>query len=610
MTRKNKITIYTIVIAAVLFTLSLVSRQNQALVLILSVLAYLTVGYDVILLAVKKLLKGRAMDENFLMSIASVGAMLTGELHEGIFVMLFYKVGVLFENIAVERSRRSITALLEKMPERVTVLKDGAECVLAPEEVQIGDLVLVRPGERVAVDGVIVDGYAAMDTSAITGESAARVYGTDDEVVSGFVSLNGTVQLRATKAFYDSTICKILEMVENATMKKAKAEHFITKFAKVYTPMVVALAALIAVVPSAIGGFTHISMWLHRAFVFLVVSCPCALVISVPLGFFGGIGKASRYGILIKGSNYIELLSRVQTFAFDKTGTLTSGDFSVRRVVTNGMREEALLQLAGGIEKHSAHKLATAIAQYAPDKEMKLEAFEEISGLGVRAVLDGKEILCGSRKLLELRGVTQLPELTAATSVYIAVDGVCAGRIELEDTVRENAKDVFLALRKCGVKRIALLTGDHAENARKLQKDLGIDLLEAGLMPADKVEKIEHYLPDGVVAFVGDGINDAPVLGRADVGIAMGLAGSDVAIEAADVVLLDDSLRGAAEAVKISRQTMRIVKQNIVFAIGVKVLVLILGGFGYAGMWEAVFADVGVSVIAILNSMRLMITKR
>ena len=609
MTRKNKITVYRIGVSALMFVLSLLVGQNRILFWIFSCLAYLVAGYDVVMTALRKLLKGRALDENFLMSIASIGAMFTGEVHEGIFVMLFYKVGVLFENVAVARSRRSITALLEKMPDSVTVLRDGKEVVVEPDEVQIGDEIIVKPGEKVAIDGEIIEGFAAMDTSAITGESAPREYGAGDEVISGFVNLNGSIKFRANKVFSDSTICKILEMVENATMKKAKTEHFITKFAKVYTPIVVALAALIAIVPLCIGGFSQASLWLHRAFVFLVVSCPCALVISVPLGFFGGIGKASRYGILIKGSNYIELLSRVQTFAFDKTGTLTSGKFSVRNVLTNGLEESELLRLAGSVEKCSAHKLALALAQYACS-DIAIENFEEISGLGVSAVVDGKTILCGSRKLMELHGVAALPEKSTATCVYVALENVFAGRIELEDTLRENAEQMIAALRESGVKRITVLTGDHAENAKETLQRLGVDAIEAGLLPTDKVEKIEGYLPDGVVAFVGDGINDAPVLGRADVGIAMGAMGSDVAIEAADVVLLDDTLCGVSDVVKISKQTMRIVKQNIVFAIGVKFIVLILGAIGIAGMWEAVFADVGVSVIAILNSMRLILAKR
>ncbi len=610
MTKENKLIISRIVLSAALFATSFLLREYSFLALAVSVLSYLTVGYDVILSAIKKLLKGRALDENFLMSVASIGAILIGETHEGIFVMLFYKVGELFEHIAVERSRRSIGALLEKMPDSVTLLKDGKEVVCLPEDVLIGDIILVKAGERVAVDGVITEGYAAMDTSAITGEGAAREYTVGDEIVSGFVNLNGSLQFRATKTFSDSTICKILEMVENATMKKAKAEHFITKFAKVYTPIVVALAALIAIVPPHVSGFADAAIWLHRAFVFLVVSCPCALVISVPLGFFGGIGKASRCGVLIKGSNYIELMARVHTVTFDKTGTLTSGVFSVTNVLTNGIEKENLLRLAGGIEKHSAHKIASALAQYAPEEEMKLQEFEEISGLGIRAVSDGKILLCGSRRLMEQYNVELLPEKTSITSVYVSVDGVFLGRIELSDTVRKNAATVITALRKSGVKRIAMLTGDHAVHALEVKGQLGIDVVEAELMPADKVQQIEHYLTDGVVLFVGDGINDAPVLGRADVGIAMGAMGSDVAIEAADVVLLDDTLDGVAEAVNISRQTVRIVKQNIVFAIGVKVLVLILGAVGIAGMWEAVFADVGVSVIAILNSMRLMLANK
>lgn len=606
MTKENKIVVCRILIAAGLFVLSVIFGAYAFASLLLSVTAYVTVGYDVFITAVKKLMRGRALDESFLMCIASVGAMIIGELHEGIFVMLFYKVGELFERIAVERSRRSITALLEKMPSCVVVLRDGVECMLKPEEVLVGETVVLKPGDKAPLDGRITDGFALMDTSAITGESAPRSFGPGDEIVSGYINLNGSIKLCAEKEFYDSTVYKIMEMVESATMQKSKAEHFITKFAKVYTPIVVAFAALLALVPPLFSNFADFSVWLHRAFVFLVVSCPCALVISVPLSFFGGIGNASRKGILIKGSNYIELLSRVHTVAFDKTGTLTDGDFAVARVETNGFARELLLKLVAAVESHSTHKLAAPICAAAEYGCVQVERFEECAGLGVRAVADGREILCGCYRWMVDSGVKGLCAETSETSVYVAMDGAYAGRIILEDKPRENASAVFEALHKSGVKQICVLTGDHASNAQKLKTLLPIDALETGLLPADKVKCIERYLPAGVTCFVGDGINDAPVLGRADVGFAMGAMGSDVAIEAADVVLLNDDLAGVAEAVRISKKTVRIVKQNIIFAISVKLLVLALGAFGLAGMWEAVFADVGVSVIAILNAMRLL----
>ncbi len=606
MTKENKKVVLRIVISAALFALSLIFGKTAAVSLLLSIAAYVTVGYDVVITAVKKLLRGRALDESFLMCIASIGAMAIGELHEGIFVMLFYKVGELFEHIAVERSRRSITALLEKMPQSVTVMRGGEECILLPEEVVVGDTVVLKPGDKAAVDGRITEGFASMDTSAITGESAPRSFGPGDEIVSGYINLNGSIQLRAEKEFYDSTVYKIMEMVESATMKKSKAEHFITKFAKVYTPIVVALAALLAFLPPAFSGYADFSVWLHRAFVFLVVSCPCALVISVPLSFFGGIGNVSRKGILIKGSNYIELLSRVHTVAFDKTGTLTDGNFTVARVETNDFDRQLLLALAASVESHSAHKLAVPICAAVEHSHMQVEDFVEAAGLGVRARVDGKAVACGCRRWMVESGVEGLCADTNETSVYVAVDGVYAGRIILEDTPRENAKAVLTDLRKNGAERICVLTGDHASNAQRLKTLLPIDALEAGLLPGDKVNCIEDYLPAGVTCFVGDGINDAPVLGRADVGFAMGAMGSDVAIEAADVVLLNDDLAGVSEAVRISKKTVRIVKQNIIFAISVKLLVLVLGACGVAGMWEAVFADVGVSVIAILNAMRLL----
>jgi len=610
MTKKNKFTIIKIIVSALLFGLSFVFHAQPAVRFSVLLSAYVIAGYDVIILAMRKLFRGRALDENFLMSIASIGAICIGEIHEGIFVMLFYKVGELFENMAVARSRQSVTSLLEKMPNEVTLLRNGAEIVTEPDMLVPGDVILVRPGEKIAADGVITEGAAAMDTSAITGESAPREYGVGDEVFSGFVSMNGALQIRITKAFTDSTVYKILEMVESATAQKSKAEHFISKFAKIYTPIVVGLSAVIALIVPMFTGFSSMTTWLHRAFVFLVVSCPCALVISVPLGFFGGIAKASNYGILIKGSNYIERLAHMQTVAFDKTGTLTGGVFEISDVVTNGMTKTELLQIAAAVEKQSKHKLADAIVRSVGDVQVKLETFEELSGLGVRATVDGKTVLCGSRKFMVQQGVADLPEPCAETSVYVSTDGVFAGRIKLSDSVRSEAADTLKLLKQYGVKHIAVLTGDYSALAENMKATFGIDEVCSDLLPQDKVKKIEEYMANGVVAFVGDGINDAPVLARADIGIAMGAMGTDVAIEAADIVLLDDSVRGVADAIKISKQTMRIVKQNIIFAIGVKLAVLVLGAFGIAGMWEAVFADVGVSVIAILNSMRLILAKK
>ncbi len=606
MTRENKITIYKIAVAAILYVLSLLMKNG----LPVAVAAYIVVGYDVLYRALKKLLCGHAMDENFLMSIASVGAFCIGEVHEGIFVILFYKVGQLFEEMAVVRSRRSITALLEKMPEKVCVLRDGAEVVMEPDMVKVGDEIIIRPGERVAVDGVILDGFAAMDTASLTGESAPREYGIGDEVVSGFINLNGHVRVRATKIFEDSTAYKILELVENATLHKAKTENFITKFAAVYTPIVVALAAGIAILPPLFVGMDSFTVWLHRAFVFLVVSCPCALVISVPLGFFGGIGKASRSGILIKGSNYLEILSRVRAVAFDKTGTLTTGQFHIAKVETNGWEKDAFMQMVTTVEHNSKHALAVAICSGEDNSEKNVTEFEEISGLGIRAVYDGHAVLCGSRRFMENQEIRDLPKAVESTCVYVAVDGTYAGRILLEDTLRPEAICSVEALRKHGVQQIVLLTGDTADNAQKVEAALGLDAVYTELLPQDKVLKMGEYASKGAVAFVGDGINDAPVLASADIGIAMGAFGSDVAIETADVVLLKDSVCGVVDVLKISKQTMRIVKQNILFALTVKFLILLFGALGIAGMWAAVFADVGVSVLAILNAMRLMFTDK
>ena len=572
---------------------------------------YLVIGWDVLWRAVRNIAHGQVFDENFLMAIATVGALFIGEYAEAVFVMLFYQVGELFQSYAVGKSRQSIAELMEIRPDYANVERDGQVEQVDPDEVEVGETILIKAGERVPLDGVVLEGRSDLDTAALTGESLPREVQSGDDVISGCVNLTGLLKVRVTKAFEESTVSKILDLVENAGSKKARAENFITKFARYYTPAVVIAAVALAVLPPLIGAMTW-NESLHRALIFLVISCPCALVISVPLSFFGGIGGASKAGVLVKGGAYLEVLSRTQIVVFDKTGTLTKGVFNVTAIHPETCGEDQLLELAALAESWSEHPIARSLREaYAKDIDAgRVADVEERSGRGVRAVVDGTEIFVGNDKLMDDIGVSWHPCHRVGTTVHVASAGEYLGHIVISDEVKEDAARAVSDLKALGVARTVMLTGDAQAVGESVGKQLGLDEVHAQLLPADKVERVEELLAQktgkGCLAFVGDGINDAPVLSRADVGIAMGGLGSDAAIEAADVVLMDDKPSKIAVAIRIAQKTLVIVRQNIAFALGVKALVLVLGALGQANMWEAVFADVGVSVIAILNAMRAM----
>ena len=545
------------------------------------------------------------------MMVATVGAFGVQEFSEAVAVMLFYQVGELFQSYAVGKSRQSISAMMDICPEYANIEQNGVLTQVDPDDVEVGDIIVIKPGERIPLDGVVIEGESLVDTAALTGESVPRSAKAGDEIISGCVNGSGTLKVKVTKEFDDSTVAKILELVENASSKKAKVENFITKFAKYYTPVVTIGAVVLALVPPLVlgGGFAE---WIQRACIFLVISCPCALVISVPMGFFGGIGAASKVGVLVKGSNYLEAVAEMTTIVFDKTGTLTKGEFKVAQIQPQGMTETELLEIAALGEGYSTHPIANSIREaYGKTPDMKrTENANEIAGHGISITVDNKAVLIGNEKLMKKEGIAYTPCQSCGTVVYVACDGKFAGTLVISDTVKDGAKEAISAMKQVGVKKCVMLTGDRKEAAMEVAKELGIDEVHAELLPADKVAQVERLLREKPkkekLAFVGDGINDAPVLTRADIGIAMGSMGSDAAIEAADVVLMDDDVRKIASIVRISRKTLLIVKQNIVFALGVKAIVLLLGAFGAANMWEAVFADVGVSVIAILNSMRAL----
>ncbi|MBQ6176842.1 MAG: cadmium-translocating P-type ATPase [Bacteroidales bacterium] len=617
--------------------------------LLIYLIPYLIVGWETLTEAAEALVHGEALDENFLMAVATIGALAIGflpgaetQFPEAVFVMLFFQVGELFEGIAEGRSRKSIAHLMDIRPDTAHVERDGALVTVAPETVERGEVIVIQPGEKVPMDGVVLEGRSNLDTVALTGESVPRSIGPDDEVLSGCVNLSGVLRVRVTKAFGESTASKILDLVENAAERKSKSESFITKFAKVYTPIVVGLAVLLAIVPSLLTG--EWATWIYRALMFLVVSCPCALVISVPLTFFGGIGGASRKGILVKGANFLDTLSRVKTVVFDKTGTLTEGVFEVTAVHPELIDEKELLHLAAHVERHSTHPIAAALRLAYPDEQddCSVTDIRETAGHGVTAMVNGKRVAVGNEKLMGLEGAASHPCELKGTVIHVSIEGVYAGHIVISDRVKADAAEAVAALHRAGVRRTVMLTGDEADIAAAVATAVGVDTYHAGLLPADKVAHVEallgdrslsssedrslslskgrstgagqparHSRPDqespaGAVAFVGDGINDAPVLARADLGIAMGALGSDAAIEAADVVLMDDKPSKVAEAVRIARRTLRIARENMLFAIGVKVLVLLLAAFGLATLWMAVFADVGVTVLAVLNAMRAL----
>ena len=593
--------------------------------LLIYLIPYLIVGWETLTEAVEALAHGEALDENFLMTVATLGALAIGflpgaatQFPEAVFVMLFFQVGELFEGIAEGRSRKSIAHLMDIRPDTAHVERAGGLQTVSPEAVLPGETIVIQPGEKVPMDGIVLEGRSNLDTVALTGESVPRSIGPDDEILSGCVNLSGVLRVRVTKAFGESTAAKILDLVENAAEHKSRSESFITKFAKVYTPIVVGLAVLLAVVPSLVTG--EWATWIYRALMFLVVSCPCALVISVPLTFFGGIGGASRKGILVKGANFLDTLSRVKTVVFDKTGTLTEGVFEVTAVHPELIDEKELLHLAAHVERHSTHPIAAALRLAYPDEldDCSVTDIHETAGHGVTAMVNGKRVAVGNEKHMAREGAQSHPCELKGTVIHVSIDGVYAGHIVISDRVKADAAEAVAALHRAGVRRTVMLTGDEADIAAAVAAAVGVDTYHAGLLPADKVAHVEALLgdsrhsrldresPGGAVAFVGDGINDAPVLARADLGIAMGALGSDAAIEAADVVLMDDKPSKVAEAVRIARRTLRIARENMLFAIGIKVLVLLLAAFGLATLWMAVFADVGVTVLAVLNAMRAL----
>ena len=621
MNRKQKRMLWRILAAAALLLVLHFVPVQGALRFLLYMIPYAVVGYDILIKAVKGVKNRQPFDENFLMAVATVGAIALGDYAEGVAVMLFYQIGELFQSYAVGRSRQNISALMDIRPDYANIEGgDGELTQVDPDEVGVGSVIVVRPGEKVPIDGVIVEGHATLNTSALTGESLPREVQEGDEVISGCVNMSGLLRIRTTREFDESTVSKILELVENASSRKSAPENFITRFARVYTPAVcygaVALAVLPPVVRLAMGMEAQLGEWVLRALTFLVISCPCALVVSIPLSFFAGIGGASRDGVLVKGSNFLEALSRTKTVVFDKTGTMTRGVFAVSGVYPEGMSEAQLIELAALAESYSSHPISQSLKKaygQAIDAARVCDV-EEISGHGVTAKVDGRLVAAGNERLMARMGVEAKPCEGVGTVVHVAVDGAYAGCILIADQVKPGAKDAIAALHRVGVTRTVMLTGDRDAVARQVAAELGIDEVHSGLLPADKVTRVEGILAGKgrgeMVAFVGDGINDAPVLSRADVGIAMGALGSDAAIEAADVVLMDDDPRKIAAAIAIAKKCLRIVYQNIVFAIGVKAVCLVLGALGIAGMWAAIFADVGVMVIAVLNAIRAMRTPR
>ena len=603
-----------IIAAAVLLAAGYLIPAQGWVRLVVFLVPYAVIGWDILWKAVRNISHGQVFDENFLMALATVGAFFTGEFPEAVAVMLFYQIGELFQNYAVGKSRQSIASLMDIRPDYANLERDGKTEQVDPEEVAVGDVILVKPGEKIPLDGVVLEGDSMVNTSALTGESVPREAYPGSDVISGCINQNGLLRIRVTKEFGESTVAKILDLVENSSSKKAKAENFITKFARWYTPAVVIAAVLLAVIPPLIlqGGWND---WIHRALIFLVISCPCALVISVPLSFFGGIGGASRDGILVKGGNYLESLAHAETVVFDKTGTLTRGVFNVTAIHPNSFSEADLLELAALAESYSDHPISRSIREaYGKDPDLsRVTDVEELSGRGVRVRIDGKTVCAGNDKLMEETGVQWHPCHRVGTTVHIAVDGEYAGHIVISDEVKPDAAQAVSALKQQGISRTVMLTGDAKAVGESVAKELGLDEVHTELLPAGKVDCVEQLLKQksakGTLVFVGDGINDAPVLSRADIGIAMGAMGSDAAIEAADIVLMDDKPSKIADAIRIARKTLRIVTQNIVFALAIKGIVLLLGALGLANMWEAVFADVGVSVIAILNAMRALKNK-
>lgn len=615
MTRRQKNLLFRIIATAVLFAAgSLLPLEGWAEMGVF-LICYAIVGWDIVWKAITNIFSGQVFDENFLMTIATIGALILGEHSEGVAVMLFYQVGEWFQSYAVSKSRKSIASLMDIRPDYANVERDGKLVQVDPDEVMIGDTIVVKPGERVPLDGKIIKGTSALDTSALTGESMPRDVEPGMEVISGCINQTGILTIQTTKEFGESTVAKILDLVENASDKKGKTENFISRFARYYTPAVVFAAIALAILPPLITGQAF-SIWIYRALTFLVISCPCALVISIPLSFFGGIGGSSKIGVLVKGSNYLEALAHAETVVFDKTGTLTKGSFAVSKILPVGMKEPQFLELAAYAEDYSNHPISLSIKKAYGKKidSSRITDVKEIAGHGVQSIIDGKIVFAGNAKLMEKEHISYTPAATVGTVVYLACDGKYAGCIVIEDEIKTDSPAAIKALKSVGVRKSVMLTGDADAVGRKVADRLGLDQAYTELLPADKVDRVEELLQQksekGTLVFVGDGINDAPVLARADVGIAMGGLGSDAAIEAADVVLMTDEPSKIAAVIRIARKTIRIANQNIVFALGVKFLVLILGALGYANMWAAVFADVGVSIIAILNAIRAMRVKQ
>lgn len=599
-----------IILSAALFVLALIIPAEGWLKLLICLVPYIIAGYDVLFDAVANILHGQVFDEKFLMALASLGAFAVGEYHEAIFVMVFFQIGELFESVAVGKSRKSVASLMDIRPDYANIERNGELVQADPDDIAVGDIIVVKPGERIPLDGTVIEGHSSINTTALTGESVPRDVAEGDSLISGCVNLTGILYVKVTKAFSESTVSKILELVEESAANKSKSENFITEFARWYTPIVVVCAVLLALIPPLFVG--NWSEWIHRALTFLVISCPCALVISVPLTYFGGIGKASRHGILVKGSNYLDTLAKCDTFVFDKTGTLTKGSFSVKSVEAVSGDTDALIELAAMAETYSDHPIAESIKSYyckKPDLS-RIGDISEKAGYGVSAVIDGHEILVGNRKLMESGGINFVSRESISTEVHVASDGKYLGRIVIADELKADSAETIAELKRSGVGKTVMLTGDDRHAGEAVGALLGIDEVYSQLLPGDKVSIIERLLGEktgkGALAFVGDGMNDAPSLSRADLGIAMGAMGSDAAIEAADVVLMDDKPAKIPLAISIAKKTRKIVVQNIVFALGVKFIVLALGATGHAGMWAAAFADVGVCVIAILNAMRTL----
>ena len=622
MNKKQKKVFTRIIVAAVLTVVLSLLPIDGWLKFVLFMIPYLVIGHDILLKAWKGILNRQVFDENFLMAVATIGAILLGDYKEGVAVMLFYQIGELFQSYAVGKSRRNISELMDIRPDYANIEKeDGTLEQVDPDEVGIGSVIVVQPGEKVPIDGVIEEGRTSLNTSALTGESLPREAGVGDEVISGCINMSGVLKIRTTKEFGESTVSKILDMVENASSKKSRSENFISKFAKYYTPAVCYGALALAILPPLVrllflGMTPEWGDWVMRALTFLVISCPCALVISIPLSFFAGIGGASNAGVLVKGSNYLETLSETKYVVFDKTGTMTQGVFEVSGVHHSSMDTEKLLEYAALAECHSSHPISKSLkkAYGKPLDPSRVTDVEEISGNGVTAKVDGVRVAAGNSKLMEKLGVDCMECHSVGTVVHMAVNGKYAGHILISDQIKPHAKEAIAALKKCGVKKTIMLTGDRREAARQVAEELGIDEVHSELLPGDKVAQVEKLLDEKgekeKLAFVGDGINDAPVLSRADIGIAMGALGSDAAIEAADIVLMDDDPLKISKAIRISRKCLRIVYENIYFAIGVKVVCLILGALGIANMWAAIFADVGVMIIAVLNAIRALNVKK